>query len=151
MKPLFHQRLTVMWALVRRTKVTAPSFYSRCSFSGHAVRSQLKVEVVKTEPDENSDDGFYFKFDKLSKSDVGIVVVSTPDAIFFFCRQTFNKLGLADGLHSTGVAFSLLTQRPRVWFSAFPRLFLLMLMRFIACLELRPEAWLCQWNPPSSG
>ena len=35
------------------------------------------------------------------------------------------------GLHSTEVAYLLLTQQPRVLFSVFPRIFLLMLLRFI--------------------
>ena len=35
------------------------------------------------------------------------------------------------GLHSTKVAYLPLTQQPQVWFSAFPRIFLLILLRFI--------------------
>ena len=36
------------------------------------------------------------------------------------------------GLHSTEVLFFLLTQQPRVWFSVLPRIFLWMLLIFIA-------------------
>ena len=36
-------------------------------------------------------------------------------------------------VHSTELACLLLTQRPRVWFSASSRIFLLMLLRFIDC------------------
>ena len=38
------------------------------------------------------------------------------------------------GLHSTEVAYLLLTQQPQNWFSAFPRIFLSMLLRFLTAL-----------------
>ena len=43
----------------------------------------------------------------------------------------YRVFGATSILHSTEVAFLLLTQQPQVRFSAFPRIFLLMLLRFI--------------------
>ena len=38
------------------------------------------------------------------------------------------------GLHGTEAAHLLLTRQPRVWFSAFPRIFFLLLLRFLTTL-----------------
>ena len=49
--------------------------------------------------------------------------------------------------HSTEVAYLLLIQQPQVGFLAVPRIFILVLLRFIEWTE----ASLCQSNPSSTG
>ena len=74
--------------------------------------------------------------------------VSTCDAVTLCISRL--KLSLVRGwLDSTEVAYLLLTQQPRVRFSAFPRIFLLIYWRH--CLEQWTEAWKCQSNPSSTG
>ena len=46
-------------------------------------------------------------------------------------QSNSSNLTWGGGQHSTVVAYLLLTQLPWVWFLAFPRIFLLMLLRFI--------------------
>ena len=52
---------------------------------------------------------------------------------FFPTKKLFQSLELFQcwGLHSAEVAYLCLTQQPQVWFSVFPKIFHLMLLRFI--------------------
>ena len=80
-----------------------------------------------------------------------IVLLPLHFSPFCFLSTYLPKRSRDGGLHSTEVAFLLLTQRPRVWFLAFPKNFTQ------CCWDLSmvlvrgkwTEAWKCWLNPCS--